>query len=46
MSPLCLAIQVCQFLLKRFVEQFVPMLSQKHKQFRFPNPFHNLLFLL
>jgi hypothetical protein len=31
---------------KRFIQQFVPRLSQKDKQFGFANPLHNLLFLL
>ena len=46
LSTLCWAIQVRQLLLHRFVQQFVPMLSQKHKQFGFAYLFHNLLFLL
>jgi hypothetical protein len=41
----CLSIQTRQFLLKRFIKQFVPMLTSKHKQFGFSNSFHNLFFL-
>jgi hypothetical protein len=40
------AIQTRQLLLKRFIQQFVSVLTQKHKEFRFPNLLHNLLFLL
>jgi hypothetical protein len=46
LSTLGWAIQVRQLLLKRFVEQFMSLLSQKHKQFGFAYLFHNLLFLL
>ena len=46
LSALRFLIQLRQLLLKRFVKQFMPVLAQKHKQFGFPNLFHNLLFLL
>jgi hypothetical protein len=45
-APLYWAIQTCQLLLERFIEQFVAMLTQKEKQFGFTNLFDNLLFLL
>ena len=40
------AIQTRQLLLKRFIQQFMAVLAQKHKQFSFPNLLHYLLFLL
>lgn len=45
LSSLCFSIQTRQLLLKRFIQQFVAMLTQKDKQFGFANFFDNLLFL-
>jgi len=46
LPSLCFSIQTRQLFLERFIQQFVTMLTQKDKQFRFANLFHNLLFLL
>src|SRR5262249_4658363 len=45
MPPLARSVEIRQFLLERFIEQFVPMVAQKHKEFRASYPCHNLLFL-
>ena len=39
-------VQACQFLLECLIQQFVPMMAQKHKQFGSSYPFHNLFLLL
>jgi hypothetical protein len=38
-------VQACQFLLELLIQQFVPMMAKKHKQFRSPYPYHDLLLL-
>ncbi len=45
MTALCFSIETRSLFLERFIEQFVAMLAQKHKQFRFAYSFHNLFLL-
>ena len=45
MSSLIWLVEVRQFLLERFIEQFVSMRAQEHKEFRMSYVRHNLLFL-
>lgn len=46
MSPFTWPVEGRQLLLKGFIEQFVPAMAQKHKQFGSPYPLHDLFFLL
>jgi hypothetical protein len=39
-------VQTRQFLLECLIQQFVPMVAKKHKQFCSPYPFHDLFLLL
>ncbi len=42
---LTLAISWLYLLLELLIQQFMPMLTQKHEQFRFSYPFDSLFFL-
>jgi hypothetical protein len=43
MSSLAWPIEACLFLLQGFIEQFMPMTAQEHKQFRVPDLCRNVL---
>ncbi len=45
MPPLAWPVKARQFLLECFVEQFMSMVAQEHKEFRASYPCDNLLFL-